>query len=301
MKNVSQAVRIPRLDSYVTGILLVTSATIAWSSAGLFTRMIQLDSWTTLLWRGVFGAIAIALISIRLDRKKSLINFLTLGRAGWLFAIVSAVGMVMFISALTLTTVAHVSIVYATVPLVTVGFAWLLLCERPTKDAIVASVAALAGVGVMVGITNEGSWVGDLLALGMTACLALMMIITRMAPDIPLLPSAAVSALLSAAMALPFSQSYNIATDQWLLLFLFGVVNSAMGLSLFILGARLLSAVETALITALDAPLAPILVWLVFSETPGVATLIGGAIVFIAVANYLKNTSHSTDSEKAED
>jgi len=101
-------------------------------------------------------------------------------------------------------------------------------------------------------------------------------------------------------MALPFSQSYNITPDQWLLLFLFGVVNSALGLSLFILGARLLPAIETALITALDAPLAPILVWLVFSETPGVPTLVGGAIVFIAVANYLKNTSRPNNTVNKE-
>ncbi len=75
---------------------------------------------------------------------------------------------------------------------------------------------------------------------------------------------------------------------------MFGVVNSALGLSLFILGARLLPSVETALITALDAPLAPILVWLVFNETPGLATLIGGSIVFIAVGMYLKNTAYRT-------
>lgn len=299
MKNVSPT--IPVMNSYVVGILLVTAATVAWSSAGLFTRLIQLDSWTTLLWRGVFGAIAIALISCRLERKKTIIEFFSLGPAGWLFAIVSAVGMVMFISALKHTTVAHVSIVYATVPLVTVGIAWVLLRERPTKDAMVASVAALVGVGVMVGITSEGHWLGDLLALGMTVCLALMMIITRLAPDIPLLPSAAVSALLSAAMAFPFSQSFTIATDQWLLLFLFGVVNSALGLSLFILGAKLLPAVETALITALDAPLAPILVWLVFSETPGVPTLVGGLIVFIAVANYLRKTSGKSYTDNVQD
>ena len=153
MKNVSPT--IPVMNSYVVGILLVTAATVAWSSAGLFTRLIQLDSWTTLLWRGVFGAIAIALISCRLERKKTIVEFFSLGPAGWLFAIVSAVGMVMFISALKHTTVAHVSIVYATVPLVTVGIAWVLLRERPTKDAMLASVAALVGVGVMVGITSD--------------------------------------------------------------------------------------------------------------------------------------------------
>jgi drug/metabolite transporter (DMT)-like permease len=41
------------------------------------------------------------------------------------------------------------------------------------------------------------------------------------------------------------------------------------------------------LIGSLDAPLAPLSVWLVFNETPSGSTMIGGAIVFIAVAAHL--------------
>ena len=39
----------------------------------------------------------------------------------------------------------------------------------------------------------------------------------------------------------------------------------------------MLPAIETALIGALDAPLAPVWVWLCFAETPSGETLIGGA------------------------
>jgi drug/metabolite transporter (DMT)-like permease len=37
----------------------------------------------------------------------------------------------------------------------------------------------------------------------------------------------------------------------------------------------------------LDAPLAPLWVWLAFRETPSASTLIGGAIVFAAVGIHL--------------
>jgi len=43
-----------------------------------------------------------------------------------------------------------------------------------------------------------------------------------------------------------------------------GITNSA----LLLLGARYLPAIETALIPALDAPLAPLWVWLFFAESP---------------------------------
>jgi len=75
--------------------------------------------------------------------------------------------------------------------------------------------------------------------------------------------------------------------NNLLLLALFGFINSAAGLALFTLGARLLPAMETALIGSLDAPLAPLWVWLAFSETPSGSAIIGGLIVFVAVGTYL--------------
>src|SRR5215217_5069354 len=47
--------RRPRL-----GVLLVLGAVVAWSTAGLLVRLVGLDAWTILLWRGLFGALAIA-------------------------------------------------------------------------------------------------------------------------------------------------------------------------------------------------------------------------------------------------
>lgn len=100
-------------------------------------------------------------------------------------------------------------------------------------------------------------------------------------------PAACLSALLSALAAWPLSQALDVSAAELTLLALFGLVNSALGLTLFTLGARRLPAVETALIGALDAPFAPIWVWLAFAETPGPATLIGGGIVFAAVAAHI--------------
>ena len=41
------------------GILLILVSTIAWSSAGLFVRLLPFDVWTIIVWRGVFGALFI--------------------------------------------------------------------------------------------------------------------------------------------------------------------------------------------------------------------------------------------------
>ena len=43
------------------GLTLVTAAAVAWSLAGFFTRLIPLDAWTILFWRGLFGGFFIGL------------------------------------------------------------------------------------------------------------------------------------------------------------------------------------------------------------------------------------------------
>ena len=37
------------------GILLCLGAVLAWSTAGLFVRLVDLDAWTVLFWRGLFA------------------------------------------------------------------------------------------------------------------------------------------------------------------------------------------------------------------------------------------------------
>ncbi len=272
---------------YRLGLLLVTLSAVAWSTAGLFTRLIAEDTATTLLWRGLFGAIGILAVMLAWQGPAALAAFRRLGRPGWAFALVSALGMLCFIGALRQTTVAHVAIIYATVPLVAAGLAWLALGDIASRGAMAASFTALTGVAIMVGAGREGTLGGDLLALGMTVCMAGMMVIARKYQDIPMLAAASLSAVVSAACMLPAASPLAVTGADWLLLAGFGLVNSALGLALFTIGSRMLPPVETALIGALDAPLAPIWVWLVFAETPEPSTLWGGLIVFSAVLCYL--------------
>ena len=281
-------------SSHKMGLLLVTASAVAWSTAGLFTHIIPLDIGTMLVWRGLFGAIGILVFALILQGGTVIHDFGKMGWPGWSFAVVSAFGMLCFITSLRITTVAHVSIIYATVPLGAAVMAWLVIGEKPSRSAIIASIFSLVGVGIIVGFGVEGNLTGDLLAFAMTFSLAVMMVISRRYQNIPIMPAACISALLSGAVALPFSHGLLVSGYELSLLALFGIVNSAIGLGLFTLGARMLPAIETALIGVLDAPLAPIWVWLFFAETPSRATLIGGTVVFAAVISHIVQQSRGS-------
>lgn len=275
------------MQDYRKGLILVTAATLAWSTAGLFTRLIETETGTMLVWRGVFGALGVFGVSFALQGRAAVTEYARLGWGGWGFAVISALGMLCFITGLRLTTVAHVAIIYATVPLVAAALAWIFLRERLSRGALLASLGALAGVMVMMGAGREGTLIGDVLAFGMTVSLAALMLISRQMPKLPIMAASALSALLSGLAAVPFADGLAVGSSELGLLIAFGLVNSALGLALFSLGARYLPPVETALITALDAPLAPVWVWLLFAETPTPATMWGGGIVFCAVAWHL--------------
>ena len=272
---------------YRLGLLLVTTSAVAWSTAGLFTRLIPLEIWTLLMWRGVFGALGIFLFLLVFERGRSLASFGKMGYAGWGFVVVCTAAMLCFIASLKLTSVAHASVIYATVPLLAAALAWFALREKPGTSALLASAAALVGVGIMVGLSTDGTLAGDLLAFCMTVCMAIMMVIARRFQAIPMLPAACLSAVLSIVVVAPFAQ-WNVPDLPDLVnLALFGVVNSALGLALFAIGSKMLPATETALIGALDAPLAPVWVLIAFGEVPGPATLAGGSIVFIAIVAHM--------------
>ena len=269
------------------GFMLVTASAVAWSLGGLFTRLIHLDNWTMLAWRGIFGALGLVLAMLVLRQRQLLRRLGRLGWLGWLFVVQSAAGMIFYLSALTHTTVANVAVIYATAPFLAAGLGWVALREKATRRAMVASFVALIGVAIMVGWGDRGALTGNLCALGMTWSMASTMVVARNYPGIPILLTACIASLLSGLLAWPFGAPLAVTSHELLLLALFGILNFAVALPLFTFGARLLPPIETALIGAVDAPLAPLWVWLAFNEIPGVGTLLGGAIVFTAVAVHL--------------
>ena len=276
-----------RAASRRLGLILVTASAVAWSTAGFFARLIALDSWSLLVWRGLFGALGIfALVAWR-ERGGTARAFARLGLPGLAYALLCTLAMTAFIVALDHSSVAHIAIIYATVPFFAAGLGWLFGREAPSASAVAASAVALAGVGVMVGYAPEGNPVGAALAVAMTLGMAGMIVLARRRPDIPTLPATCLAAALSCLVSLPFAATLAPGLPQVGLLALFGLTQSALGIALFMAGSRFLPPVETALITALDAPLAPIWVWLAFGETPGTATLAGGGIVLVAVLAHV--------------
>lgn len=266
------------------GAVLVVLSAFAFSAAGYFTRLIDVDVWTMLFWRGVFGGLFIAGYVVLRDGSGAFDTVRRIGKVGLLAAACSALATICFINALRETTVADVLVINATAPFVTAGLAWAWTGARERRSTFVASSVALLGVVVtVVDAFDSGRLLGNALALLMTVLISAMMVAIRRQRAVCMLPAAALSAFLCALMVWPWAAPGSVTAEDIGNLYLFGTLQFGLGLLLLTLGTRLISASRSALIGALETPLAPALVWLAFGEAPSLMTCLGGAIVLAAV------------------
>nr|WP_283949637.1 DMT family transporter [Limobrevibacterium gyesilva] len=263
--------------------MLVTGATMVWSSAGLLQRWADTDPWTTLFWRSVFAAVFLLGYLAARDGRAMPQSFRRLGWVGVAMALCFAASMICFINALSMTTVAAVIVFQAAAPLFAAALAWLALKERVSPAKLVAILVTVVGVLVMVSGTREaGRQWGDVLSALMSLTFAGTVVLARVRPDVPTTESSCLAVLIVAVASLPFAQMVVPAHDMALLA-VFGFGQMGLALIMFTTGVRLIPSADAGLISVLESVLAPVWVWLVFDENPDRNTLIGGAIVVAAV------------------
>jgi drug/metabolite transporter (DMT)-like permease len=277
------------------GITLVVLSAFAFSTAGFFTRLIDTDVWTVLFWRGLFGGLFITSCVVWREGAGALWVLRRIGWPGLVAAGCSTVATICFVNALRETTVADVLVINATAPFVTAGLAWAWTGERERWTTFVASSVALLGVIVtVVDAFGSGRLLGNALALLMTILISTMMVVIRRQRAVCMLPAAALSAFLCALVVWPWAEPATVTDENFIDLVLFGTLQFGLGLLLLTLGTRLISAARSALIGALETPLAPALVWLAFGEVPSLMTCLGGAIVLGAVVADLLITKEQS-------
>jgi drug/metabolite transporter (DMT)-like permease len=265
------------------GVIFVMLAAITWSTAGFFTRLIGLDYAAMIAGRGIFGGLGLFAIIVMTEGRHWPRLFTSMRGASLLYIVFVVAGMTAFVGSLGLTSVAHNAVIFATLPLMAGFLGWFVLREKPSPAAIIAAGVALVGVAIMVGFGADGGFAGDALSVLSTLCMTLCIVLIRRRPEISIIACACVGSLTSGLICLPFADLSVAQPSQLLFLVLFGLVNSSAGLTLFSLGSRKLPAMQTALISTLDTPLAPLWVWIAFQESVTPQTLVGGAIVLAAV------------------
>ncbi len=267
-------------SEYYVGMGLIIVSALTFSTAGLFTKGVEAGPWEVIFWRGLF---AVGFTVVWVFSRASLRHNFNMGYSGLCIAVVGALGTAAFISSFKFTSIANVSLIYAISPLIAALLAWIVIGERISARMLTGCLAALVGVAIIVsGSLGQISLTGDMLALWMTFVMALTMVLYRKHPLTPTAGPAILSSLLLLMAALVFGHPLAVEFSEILILAAFGLLFAIATVTLAE-GAKRVPSGQTALLSSLETPLAPIFAFLLLAEVPNMATFLGGALILIAV------------------
>ena len=285
----SQAKSSLAIDAHKYGLLFVFSAGVLWSTVGLGIRMIE-DAvvWQILLYRSISMSLFLYLV-IRVRSGES--PFVQIRRTGFP-AVVAGLALVAAYSggiyAIQNTSVANAMLLFATAPFMAAVLGWLILRERVRVATWIAITIALCGIAIMVSDkSGEVAIFGSLAALGSALGFAVFTVALRWGRTGEMLPSVFLSGIFAFVITLGICQllglSLALSVRDGSVAMGMGVFQVGAGLILYTLGSRSLPAAELALLSLAEVLLGPIWVWLFLNETASTNTLIGGAVLLIAI------------------
>ena len=278
------------VDTHKHGLLFVFAAGVLWSTVGLGIRMIE-DAvvWQILLYRSISMSLFLYMV-IRLRSGES--PFLQIRRIG-LPAVVAGLSLVAAYSggiyAIQNTSVANAMLLFATAPFMAAVLGWLVLREPVRAATWIAIAVALGGILIMVSDkTGDVAVQGSLAALGSALGFAVFTVALRWGRSGEMLPSVFLSGLFAIVITFGICQILELSVVLSLqdggVAMGMGVFQVGAGLILYTLGSRSLPAAELALLSLAEVLLGPLWVWLFLNETARLNTLVGGAVLLIAIA-----------------
>ncbi|MDW8845037.1 DMT family transporter [Erwinia sp. MMLR14_017] len=278
------------VTQHASGLIMVFSSAVLWSTAGIFVRQLDMNTWAMVAWRSLFAFISLGLLLAAGGYLRHFSLRRDVGLPGLITAMVMALSMFCYVAALKLTSVAGVMTVYATIPFFAMGIGWLMLRKKIAKRALLSAAVSLTGVILMAAsATGPADISGNLLALAMTAGFAASIVMSGKWPGMNLPAVTALACALCGAFCfimmpggLPLPGMQDMG---WLLIF--ALATQSLSYLLFMTGSRYVVPAEASLIAQVDIVLGPFWVWLLFGEQPTRYTLLGGSITFIAVTLYL--------------
>ncbi|MCU6433879.1 DMT family transporter [Undibacterium sp. Jales W-56] len=269
-------------------ILMICAATL-WSIAGVFTRHLEVArDFEVTFWRSFFAALFVAVAMFRQYRRAFIPRLRLLGKIGFLSGCMWATMYSCFMIAITMTTVANTSIMESLSPLFTAFLAWLIL--RQHIPARTWWAIAAAGVGMCwmfagsISQVDQRGLLGMLIGLGVPIAASVNVILLKKGGHtVDLVPAVFMGGSISALMMLPFALPFQASLHDIIILAILGFFQLGFPCMLMVRASASLSAPEIALLSLLEVLLAPLWAWLGAGEVPAQATLIGGAVVLLAL------------------
>lgn len=268
------------------GLLITLAGVLLVVPDALFVRIIDADPVTIAFWRLMLVGLGVASWFLIREGLAPFQAVLATGWYAWVYMTGVGASGLLFVLAVSLTSVANVVFIIAALPVFATIFSRIFLGETVTPRMALTILAVLIGVAIIAagsGNTEETQLAGDLLALAVAALFAAALTAARCVRHVSMVPGMAMGYLIAALLALPFAAPFSVAPDS--VPFVMAHAGFILGSSVMLaLGPRYITSAEVGLLILLESTLAPLLAWLILKENPGAYALVGGSIVVVALA-----------------
>ncbi|MFC3207847.1 DMT family transporter [Aquamicrobium soli] len=270
-------------NNYKKGLLLTALGGMALTIDIPLIRLANGEPWTILLLRtGMTFLSALVVWAIwRSFSPKA--PQLVPGRTGLIVAALYGIGSITFVTGVFNTSTANLVFILAFNTVFAAALSWIFLKERPQTVTLVTMAVMIVGVLIIVGSSlGTGHLFGDLMGLCSAFFIACAITISRSSgKDMGF--TALVGVILPCMVAAFMVSKGGFQVEApWWILFNGAVI---MPISFFCLanGPKYISGAEVAMFYLLETVLAPVWVWMIFSEVPSRNSLIGGVILITAL------------------
>ena len=270
--------------------LFAITAPVFWSLAGVVVKSLeQATEWQINFYRCLSLALFVAAVTLIRYRRSTL----TVLRMGGLKTLMSGAllsgAMLCNVVALKYTTVAVAVFVMAAAPILAALLGRLFLGEEVRARVWISIVLAVLGIGIMVGGRLQiGDTVGVAVAILGIVFFGVYAVSLRVGKNVDMTPAVFYGGAIGTAVSFSVSMGTGVGLAiPWIEAMwctLLGVVQLGLGSVLFALAAQGVPAVQLTLFALGEPLLAPVWVWLMLGDVPTMTTLLGGAVLFAALA-----------------
>jgi drug/metabolite transporter (DMT)-like permease len=281
------------LPAVLVGVLAV-------GAAAIFIRLADAPALAIAFWRCALGVLALFPLAA-LNRES-----MPKGRDLWVGAVAGiALGAHFgtWIASLDYTSVAASVVLVSTTPVFVAVAAYLLFGERTSVVSFVGILLAIAGTAVIAGGgpgTGNTAFFGNILALVGAVAMAVYVLIGRSlrTGGVGALPYSIVGYSAAALSLLPVgifsgTQLWGYSAKTWFWLFVITLGPQLLGHTVLNWALEYVRASIVSGAILAEPVIAAVLAWLVLSEKPGLATLLGGLVVLAGLYLLLRGNVSS--------
>lgn len=251
----------------------------------LLVKITSVEPVVFLFWRGLLLALSFFVISWARYRSRLVPEIRKCGRKGLFCAGAFAISTLGFVVGMKNTAAGNVLVILNTAPVIAALIAWAVWKETLPLRTWVIILVCVAGATIMaVGEFGKGDPIGLIMAVIAATALASNLNVARSRPESDMSVMLMFGALVLAGVAALLGGARLPSSRDFFYIALLCLVFLPTACILIQIGPRYIPAAEVSLMLLLETVLGSFLVWLFLGEVPTRLSLVGGAIVFSALA-----------------